>query len=355
MKSLFCLLFSLGLLAGCHAHPRVVTQPDPVTARIKSLDKLGVIGVYDLDGREIAASQQDNTEAELALATTLTLSTQDITLGAVIEFVRVDAKVNVVPNWQALELVGIDKDAKVTLHTKNVPARTLLELALEQASADAFDDDRATLSLDGGVVRISTIRELSWKTLTRIYDISWFTKPNNALAQQLYRDHPDAAELLRYVRRPENELSRQLEAGGVFCAMCRSVTKPDGTVDCHSYQTRVDQLRELIQSTVGDYDEWLDEQSTIVDLDRQFIIKTTRANHDEILTLMRTIRLAEIAAFEAQARAIEATLLLKQAEAHRLKQEDKAALQLINRALRVSPGHPEALALRSIVIETMGD
>jgi hypothetical protein len=355
MKSFFYLLCSLALLAGCQTQPSALTHSDPVDARINSLDAMGVIGVYDIDGREIVAGRQDNTEAELALATTLSLGTQDITLGAVVEFVRVGAEVNVVPNWQALELVGIDKDTKITLHTKDVTARTMLELALEQASADAFDNDKATLSMDGGVVRISTIRALNRHTLTRVYDIGWFTKPNNALAQQLYRDHPEAAKLLRFVWKPENPLSRRIEEGGSFCAMCNAVTKPDGTIDCHSYQTRIDQLRDLIHVTVGDPDEWLDEESTIVDLDRQFIIKTTRANHDAILTLMRTMRLAEIEAFEAQARTIEAAMLLKQAEAHRFKQEDKAALRLIERALRVSPGHPEAIALRSIVMEAMQD
>ena len=351
MRLMSCLLLILFVISGCQTATPVTPQPNPAASYINSLDRTGGIGVYAADGREIEATRKDNTEAELALATTLTISTQNITLGAVVDFVRTNAEVNLVANWPVLELVGIDKNQKITLHTKSVPARTLLELAIEQANADVFDDDRAALSLDGGIVRISTIRKLNQNTLTRIYDIGWFTKPNNALAQQLYRDHPEAAKLLRYVRRPRNPLSQQLEDGGVFCAMCHSVTKPDGTIDCHSFQARVDQLIDLIQSAVGDPDEWLDQESTIRDLDRQFIIKTTQANHDAILTLMRTMRLAQVKAFEAQARDIEAALLLKQAEIHRLKQEDKAALGLIDRALHVSPRHPEALALRSIVVE----
>ncbi|MEM9347442.1 MAG: hypothetical protein AAGB26_12570 [Planctomycetota bacterium] len=354
MKPMFCFLLSLDILTGCQTALPVESPPEPTSELTETLDPMGIIGVYAVDDEDIKAVQQDNSEAELALSTTLSISTTDITLAGLIDFVRAGAGVNVVPNWQALELVGIDQETKITLHTREVPARMLLDLALEQASADAFDDDRATLSLDGGVVRISTIRELSSRTITRVYDIGWFTKPNNALAQQLYREHPDVAKLLRFAWKPENPLSRAIEDGGLYCALCNAVTKPDGTVDCHSFQTRIDQLRELIQATVGDPDEWLDEESTIVDLDKQFIIKTTKTNHDSILKLMRTMRQAEVESFKALAREVEATLLLKQAEAHRLKQEDKQALRLIDRALRVDPGHPEAGVLRQIVIDAMG-
>ena len=84
-------------------------------------------------------------------------------------------------------------------------------------------------------------------------------------------------------------------------------------------------------------------------------VSTTSENHDAILELLKMHRRLQVEAFEQQAKAIAITLALREAEKHRLKRDHREALEHIDHALRIDPGHAEAKILRRLVVQAMGD
>ena len=170
--------------------------------------------------------------AEALLGKKLSLSNDNLPLSMVIDFVRDTTGLNLAVNWPALELVGTDRDSLVTLDIKRVPADQLLRLALDQVSADAFDDDKAGFAIREGVIHITTLRELNGHTQIRVY------------------------KLRRWIGSQAND------------------------------QNLVDQVCELITTGVGDPDEWLDEESTLMSLQGLLIVNTTSKNHRQIVGLL---------------------------------------------------------------------
>jgi hypothetical protein len=110
---------------------------------------------------------------------------------------------------------------------------------------------------------------------------------------------------------------------------------------------------DLIQDTVGDLSEWLDQASTIRELNGNLVIKTTPENHEQIRQLLAVSREAQLRQFQHRARLIEVLVLLRRAEGHRLNQEYRDALRCLDQALRVDPENPQALALKEIVEQTL--
>lgn len=175
-------------------------------------------------------------EADRLLDKIVSLNNNNFTLQQVVDFIREVTDTNLVMNWAALELVGIDQDAIVSLSLSNVTAEQLLQLMLEQVSADAFDDDKAGYIFQDGLVKVSTRRDLKIITEIRVYDVTDLVGKG----------------------RHRVGLSEQINV--------------------------------LIQETVGDPDEWLDEESMLTELDGKFIIKTTATNHTLIMRLLTQLR-----------------------------------------------------------------
>jgi uncharacterized membrane protein YgcG len=88
-------------------------------------------------------------------------------LSEVIDFLRDTTDANIHVNWSALEVVGVGKDAPVTMTLRTVPMRKALELALEEAGPGGI----LTYYSDEGVLHITT-RELANRNLiTRVYPV----------------------------------------------------------------------------------------------------------------------------------------------------------------------------------------
>ncbi|MEO0477344.1 MAG: hypothetical protein AAF085_15455, partial [Planctomycetota bacterium] len=294
-----------------------------------------------------------NIEANAKLAERLTLSVKKIGLGTVIETIRNETRANIVVNWPALELVGVDEDTPITFNLKDVGADQILTIALRQASADAFDDDKASFSVEEGLVNISTIRELRSKTETRAYDVSWFVDVRLIMSEQLYKRHRRSGWLRGRMKESGERIhidADDLADWSFFVPGGSSIYDKDGGETSISFQERSGQLMELIQVNVGDQDAWLDQDHwSIYELGDQLVIKTTPQNHDEIKALFQSIRKAQLREFEQQARTLEVVALLRQAEEYRLKQDYRNALEKIDHALRVDPNNLEARILKKIV------
>lgn len=80
------------------------------------------------------------------------LNFEAVALGDVIDFLRDITNVNIVVDWKALESVGIDKNAPVTLRARNVSFKKALQLVL-----DALSDGNNTqfgFTADDNVIRV---------------------------------------------------------------------------------------------------------------------------------------------------------------------------------------------------------
>ena len=168
----------------------------------------------------------------------VTLSNDNLSLDQVIAFIRDTTGAEILVNWPALELVGIDQDSLVTVSLSRVPAEQLLKLVLDQVSADAFGNDKAGFTVFEGIVKVSTLRDLKSETETHVYSL---------------QIHLAAA------------------------------------ADKAAAQELVGPITDLITTTIGDPDEWLNEESSLTELNGNMIIKTTASNHREIVALFDQI------------------------------------------------------------------
>ena len=365
-------LFALVLLlAGCHADcvdsgqarhapPVELGTPTYVAPMVR----------VKLPGQ--AGAEEANLLAERGLSRVVSLDADNVTIEQVIDFCREATGVNIAVNWPTLELVGVDQDSLVSAHLVNVSAAKLLGLMLDQVSADAFDDDKLSYDVHEGIVRISTRRELKHYTETRIYDVSWLLGDQEKLNAMLYGDHAFAEKLMTMMKAgawmpkpvPAFDLNSALsctnsggststrEAGGDSQGGLFGVKKKDKEDVSYyvlSREERIDIVRDLIRSTVGDPDDWIDARYTMTELNQQLVIVATRGDHMRIEALLNGLREAQVVHFQRQARLIEVFLILKEAEAYRLKQQYPQALRKIDQALRVDPDNAEALALRQII------
>lgn len=296
----------------------------------------------------------------------------DLTLKEVVAFIRDTTGVNIAVNWPALELVEIEEDSLVPISLTDLPAETVLRLALDHVSADAFDDDKAGHIIDEGVVKVSTLSDLKTETTTLVYGIQWvFTQ--RRIPAALYANHERAKELIDLIeaddwidqfKTPGFDLNDALSGtstgrpnknnpggggeGGLFGEEDEEVLDEE-----QSRAEVVDSIVELIHTTVGDPDEWLDEESIITELNGNLIVKTTSTNHDAIAALLRRLRISNAKQLKSRLIAIEVLLLLEEAEALRLKQDYPPALKKLNQALRVDPTCIEAKVLKEIITDTL--
>ncbi|XAM01129.1 bacterial transcriptional activator domain-containing protein [Phycisphaeraceae bacterium D3-23] len=271
--------------------------------------------------------------ALMALDRIVTINIDDVGWGAVLDYIRDATGVNIVVNWVMLDVVSIDPDTVVSVNLNRVPARELLEAALEQVGAEEFEDDKPGYTLSDGVVYISTRAEIkNSKTTVVLYDIRDLLEASLGTdLVAVYQDDALAMELLAL---------RQKNLTGAFEGRHR--------------EELIDELIELIQDTVGAPDEWLDDESSIRELNGNFIIKTTWHNHRAIAALLDRLRAGQNVEHLAFVRELECVRLLRRAEGHRTAGEHAEALSRVEEALAVDPLHETARALRVVLEETIG-
>jgi hypothetical protein len=342
------------LLTGCQAQ-RIVSHDGSTSGEVAP--PVATAAPMSAVDREDAANAEMRRRMEKRVA----LERDQIGLAKVIEFIRDTTGAPIAVDWVTLELVGVEPDSLVTIDLKNVPASYFLELTLEQVTPEIYDaKDGPTFVVRDGVVIVSTVRALAQDVELRQYSLDPFASARPTINQRLYADNNAARRMLGMVTLqgkdvdPQKLDARDLHAG--FCATCDASRKHDRldvALTVMTYQEQVDQVMELIQTSVGDPDEWLDEESTMTEIGGSLLIKTTPENHAKIRGLFESMRIERAERFKRQALEMETLLLLEQAEAYRLKQDYSAALEAIEQALRVDPHSLEARALYDIVAATL--
>lgn len=402
-------IFALAFIGGCAGTPRAA-QPAPASnpghaepapaAQAGSADaeqNLPRIVVVDIDRDE--AEREANTAARAALEQEITLALEAASLRAALTFIAEQAGVELSVNWPMLALVEVPQAAPITLSLNDVPARFALDAVLDAASAKNFDDDRLGYRFAHGILTVSTIQECKRHIITRAYDIAPLAaepyRPigmpyaDNAFAgslvvrnqllelkstpvsrgalAMLYEFHidamkaeleallngdiapaapdPDEIDPIQYARQVLEWETRPRASSGLFGDSWEvegELTRGD----------RLSRLEDLIADTVGDPDEWLDEESTIRELNGDFIIATTAANHEQIERLLNGLLYLEM---RSQARALrdaQVVMLLNQATQLQIAGDYAAALPVVDRALMIDPDHVTAHAMRRVVAQT---
>ena len=342
-----CIAIGL-LLTGCQAKP---ANPAGHSLEHSSYTKLAT-----------KTTTQDESQTESATLALLdkrvSLDANDLTLKEVIQFFRQTTQANIFVNWAALKLVKIEPEATVTLKLTDVSASQALRLTLDQVSADAFDDDKAGFAIRDDIIAISTLRDLNATTVLRQYSLDEFVNTRPSVNKRIYARNNEARRMLGMTTLqnktvdPKTIKVKDLNPG--FCANCDAKhDRLEVALIVITYWEKIEQLVELINTTVGDPDQWLDEESTLTVINGTMLVKTTPANHAQIRKLFESLRHQRAQQFKRQALEMETFILLQAAEAARLKQDYKEALKKINQALHVDPNSLEARALKIIVSETL--
>lgn len=283
-------------------------------------------------------------------------------------------------NWQALELVGYDENSLVDYKAKNRSLEESLPVILSQVSADVFNDDKLSYAIRNGNLLISTLRETEAITVSRSYNIgallrepyrpvgllfsdeafedtlafhAWIrgerrSPLSDAMLLKIYKHHHEekARELTKLD--PDDLVKAAKEAegqGGLF-----GDGFDDERRDPNEFvQPVIDDLVELIQSSVSDPEDWLDETYSVRIIGDQFIIKASVPIHREIQTLLNNLMQAEIDKQAAVLKDAHASQQVALANA-RLKEGDKmGAIEHINQALWIMPDHVPANALKQVL------
>ncbi|MEO0477161.1 MAG: hypothetical protein AAF085_14510 [Planctomycetota bacterium] len=295
-----------------------------------------------------------------------------------------------VVNWPALELVGIDSDSLVNYQAKELPVSQVLLHMLGQISADAFDDDKAGFACRAGVVNISTLRELKGTVVTRTYDIAPLIREPFRPMGMLFsedafqdsvafhawlrgeREYPFTDVMLlnlykQHVEKMQHEIDR-LDRNGVVPEDDEAkadagggggdfggLFADDDQAGGERIHESIDQLIELIAETVGDPDEWLDEESQLKINNQILIVKTTHDNHSQLKRMLDGLLQAEI---DKQTKVLkDAHASQWVAQANQLLQAGKTrdAHRMIDQALHIMPDHVPANATKQVIEALLGD
>jgi type II secretory pathway component GspD/PulD (secretin)/tetratricopeptide (TPR) repeat protein len=206
----------------------------------------------------------------------------------VIDYLRNTTGVNFFVNWPVLEAAGIEKDYPITLQLSNVPAEQALRLVLQQASA-ANEFDPVGFSIIEGIVTISTQRDLTKTTDTRVYDI------RDLLVQVPNFSNAPEFDLNESLSNTTSGGSNQGGQGGTGGGGGGSLFG-DSAQEQETGPTRaeiIEQVVSLIQDTVGRPEEWAalgGDVSSLRELNGNLIIKTTPQNHREVMALLSQLR-----------------------------------------------------------------
>ena len=95
------------------------------------------------------------------------LDLDKVSLTDAIDALRDTSDTNIFVNWRALEAAGVARDKRISIVLEKVTLRQALQLMLDAAAGGR---DKLGMTVDDGVVTVSTVADLSRNTLPRVYD-----------------------------------------------------------------------------------------------------------------------------------------------------------------------------------------
>lgn len=198
---------------------------------------------------------------------------------------RLATPINV--NWTALQNnAGIEKSSKISLEAKQIPIKTILNMALKKISAEAGDLDPIGYGVVDGVLTVSTKSDLSVEVTSRLYDIrSLLVRPANHQPPLL--EHASGQLRVNGVPTVNISLGGSTGSGqGLFGDTGEEEVEV-------TREEMIQQITELITENVGDFDEWVQsggDISSLRELNSRLIVKTTPENHLKVAHLLRAMK-----------------------------------------------------------------
>ncbi len=105
---------------------------------------------------------------------------EDLPLVEAIEYLRTVMNLNIHPNWKWLEVAGYTKETATisSVYIVKVSYAKALQVILEDVSGPRLGtEDELSYVVDGGVITITTQKDLSRKVFPRVYDIRDLVRP----------------------------------------------------------------------------------------------------------------------------------------------------------------------------------
>ena len=109
-----------------------------------------------------------NRQAMAAMQKAVSVNFNSNGLDQVFSYMKQVSDVEFLPDWKALEGIGISPEDTVTLTLDNVPAEVALKRVIDQLGDES---ERPDYAIEDGVVVVSSPDQLRKKTLTIVYDI----------------------------------------------------------------------------------------------------------------------------------------------------------------------------------------
>jgi general secretion pathway protein D len=211
---------------------------------------------------------------------TLPVNFADTPLIDAIGFIQANTGVNIDVDWTALEDIGVDREAPVSLRLSGVSVETLLDRVLSKVSDRSLP---AEWAVQDGVLVISSSDVIRLTTSLEIYDI-----------RDLLFEVPDFEDA------PHIDLSQQNQQGGrgggggggtgIFGGAGGG--GGGGQFEPADREERVTAILDAIRNNI-DPDGWIDlggETGAIQELNGNLIITQTPRAHAQIVTLLNKLR-----------------------------------------------------------------
>jgi len=194
----------------------------------------------------------------------------ELTFERVIDWLREQGQINVIPAWTALEIAGCGTDSLVTLSLTETTVAAVLNEAIEQVSPDRLVRYHAS----GNTIRISAKEDFERKLIVRIYDVT----------DILFR-------IPEFYDAPNIDLQQAQQGGGasaatsgqpVFQTSGGGDDEQRGMGDAELLQ-RMEEIRTLIEVVVEpEFWDSLGGPGSIVPYNRALVIRASVEVHEEI-------------------------------------------------------------------------
>ncbi|MEO0476726.1 MAG: hypothetical protein AAF085_12270, partial [Planctomycetota bacterium] len=174
------------------------------------------------------------------------------------------------------QFTGVLNGSLINLNIDNLPASKALNLIGIATETDWFVREGVVLVAPKDYVR-------SLRVETRIYDIRELLE---SVPNYVGPDLSINGTLSNTSSGGSAAGSGESYGGGGGGLFGDGGGKEDIGEDTPSRQELVDQIVELVTTTIGDPDHWLDEASTLTELNGNLIVRTTPEEHEDIDTLL---------------------------------------------------------------------
>ncbi|RPI63742.1 MAG: hypothetical protein EHM48_01980 [Planctomycetaceae bacterium] len=145
----------------------------------------GPFTAKDSPAGQAGAEPKGQPPTSMPAAVAKEINFDDTPLSDALATIREMAGVNYHINWKALQLIGIDKNAPVSLQAKNISPAQAMDLIFDTLNTGKNKMESIYWVVDGGVVIVSTGTALDTETRTRTFDaaemllvVPNFTGPN---------------------------------------------------------------------------------------------------------------------------------------------------------------------------------